>query len=514
MKMDFSGVPLTAPSRYDMAVIGTGPAGHHAAIQAAKLGKRVVAIERAQPVGGGCLRAGTIPSKTLREAVLYLTGFHQRGIYGLSYTLKQDITIQDLMFRCQQVVDNEVDVLMSQFNRNGVDMISGHASFLDPHRLEVAGPGGRRTIAADHVVIATGSLPAHASKVPVNGRTIIDADGILELPLIPKHLVVVGAGIIGMEYACIAAALGSRVTVVDQRPRVLEFVDSEISQALLYHMREAGVVFRLGEEVEEVHEEGGRVIAHTASNKIIWGDCLLFTAGRQGNTALLRLEQAGLSADGRGRITVNECFQTAQPHIYACGDVIGFPSLASVSMEQGRRAAGHAFGITESGLNPWLPYGIYTIPQISGVGRTEEELTREAVPYDFGIARYREIARGQMIGDRNGLLKLLVHDETRKVLGVHIVGEGATELIHIGQMAVGMGATLDFLVDTVFNYPTLAECYKVAALNAYNKLAATHKGRCMCPAPGFSSDEPPPARLPLLEPFARETPQHPKTRRS
>lgn len=467
-----------SPDHYDMAVVGTGPAGHHAAIQAAKLGKRVVAIERTQPVGGVCLRTGTIPSKTLREAALYLTGFRQRGIYGLNHILKPDLTIQDLMLRCRQVVESEVDVLMSQFSRNGVEILSGDASCLDAHRLEIASPAGGRTIAADNIVIATGTTPAHADKVPVNGRTIIDADGILELPHIPKNLIVVGAGIIGMEYACLAAALGSRVTVVDQRARVLEFVDSEILQALFYHMRDEGVVFRLGEEVEEVSEVDGRVTAYTTSNKVLWGDCLLYAAGRQGNTASLRLERAGLSADDRGRIPVNEFYQTAQPHIYACGDVIGFPSLASSSMEQGRLAAGHAFGVMERGLNPWLPYGIFTIPEISMVGQTEEELTRESIPYEVGIARYREIARGQIIGDRNGVLKLLVHRETRKILGAHILGEGATELVHIGQMAVAMGGTVDFLIDNVFNYPTLAECYKVAALNAYNKLAASETGRC------------------------------------
>ncbi len=455
---------------YDLAVIGTGPAGHHAAIQAAKLGKRVVAIDRRQSVGGVCLNTGTIPSKTLREAVLYLTGFRQRGIYGISYSVKSNITIQDLMFRCEQVVSNEVDVLLAQYARNGVDVMHGEATFTDPHHLHIVGPVDQETIQADYVIIATGTAPAHSPEVPVNGATIIDADGLYTLPAIPKTLTVAGAGIIGVEYACIFAALGSRVTVVDKRSDVLEFLDKEILTALQYHMREEGVAFRFGEEVTDVQDTGGKVVARTKSNKTITSDCLLYTIGRQGNTATLNLEAAGLTSDSRGRIAVDEHFQTAAPHIYACGDVVGFPSLASSSMEQGRLAAAHAFGLPSNGISPWLPYGIYTIPEISMVGKTEEELTGAGVPYEFGIARYREIARGQIIGDRNGLLKLLVHAETRKVLGVHIIGEGATELIHIGQMALALNGSLDILVENVFNYPTLAECYKVAALNAYNKL--------------------------------------------
>lgn len=455
---------------YDLVVIGTGPAGHHAAIQAAKLGKKVAAIECQEPIGGVCMNTGTIPSKTLREAVLYLTGFRQRGIYGLGYNLKPDVTIRDLMFRCEQVTRNEVDVLVSQFSRNKVEILGGRASFVDPHHLHVAGPGLEEELEADYVVIATGSAPAHTPSVPVNGSTIIDSDGIYQLLQIPKTLIVVGAGIIGIEYACMFAALGSEVTLVDKRSKVLEFVDQEVLEALMYHMREEGVVFRFGEEVTEVREDGGRVVAHTKSNKTISAECLVYTVGREGNIAGLALEQAGLAADERGRIPVNEFFQTTQSHIYACGDVIGFPALAATAMEQGRLASGHAFGLHNDPINQWIPIGIYTIPEISMVGKTEEELTAAAVPYEFGIARYREIARGQIIGDRSGLLKLLVHVETRQLLGVHILGEGATELIHIGQAVLSLGGTLDFLVSNVFNYPTLSECYKVAALDAYNKL--------------------------------------------
>lgn len=453
-----------------MAVIGTGAAGHHAAIQAAKLGKRVVAIDRHQVVGGVSLSSGTIPSKTLREAVLYLTGFRQRGIYGISYSLKPNITIQDLMFRCEQVVSSEVDVLTAQFARNGVEVMVGEASFVDPYHLKVVRFGEEEIIEADYIVVACGTSPAHSPDVPINGVTIIDCDGLYSLPAIPKSLTVVGAGVIGVEYATIFAALGTKVTVVDKRSEMLDFLDEETLNALQYHMREEGVVFRFGEEVTEVAETGGRVVAHTKSNKTISADCLLYTVGRVGNTAGLNLEAVNLTPDARGRIAVNEHVQTEVPHIYACGDVIGFPALASASMEQGRVAAAHAFGLRETPISSWLPYGIYTIPEISMVGQTEKELTETGVPYEFGIARYREIARGQIIGDRTGLLKLLVHAENRKILGVHILGEGATELIHIGQMALALGGTLDILVENVFNYPTLAECYKVAALNAYNKL--------------------------------------------
>ncbi len=456
--------------RYDLVVIGSGPAGQRAAIQAAKLKRKVAVIDRRVAVGGVCLHEGTIPSKTLREAVLYLTGFRQRGIYGLSYTLKPDIAIQDLIFRCDQCVKSEVDVLMAQFARNGVDVMHGDASFDDEHHVKVAAAGGDRMLESDFVVVACGTAPSHSPKVAVNGRTIIDSDGLYQLSSIPRSMTVVGAGIIGVEYACIFAALGAEVTLVDKRRKVLEFLDEEILEALLFHMREEGIIIRFGEEVTEVGEVNGEVVAHTKSNKTIHGDCLLYTVGREGSTRELNLANAGIEVDERGRIPVNEHFQTVRPHIYAAGDVIGFPALASTSMEQGRLAAAHAFGLHTNGISPHLPSGVFPIPEISMVGRNEEELTNDAIPYEFGMARYREIARGQIIGDRNGMLKLLVHSETRKLLGVHILGEGATELIHIGQAVLALGGTLDYLVESVFNYPTLAECYKVAALDAYNKL--------------------------------------------
>lgn len=463
-------------SDYDMLVIGTGPAGHRAAMQAAKLRKKVAVIEKGHPVGGVALHTGTIPSKTLREAVLYLTGFRQRHLYGLSYQVQSNITIKDLTFRCDECVGHEVDVLKSQFARNNVEIIPGLASFEDEHHIKVTSPDVEQHLTADNIVIACGTRPAHSATMPVNGTSIIDSDGIFSMAELPRTLTVAGAGIIGVEYACIFAALGTEVTLVDKRPRILDFLDQEILEALLYHMRGEGVIFRFGEEVTAVLTTSDRVAARTRSNKTISSECFLSSIGRMGNTQDLNLQAIGIEVDDRGRIPVNEFHQTVVPHVYAAGDVIGFPALASSSMEQGRLASAHAFGLNPHPIAPWLPYGIYTIPEISMVGDTEESLTAKAVPYEFGIARYKEIARGQIIGDRNGVLKLLVHTETRKLLGVHILGEGATELIHIGQTVMGLGGTLDFLVENVFNYPTLAECYKVAALDAYNKLGPAPDG--------------------------------------
>ena len=459
-------------NRYDLIVIGTGPGGHGAAIQAAKLGKKVAAIERSQIVGGNAVNTGTIPSKTLREAVIYLTGYLQRGIYGLGYSVKQDITIQDLTYRCQQVMQNSMQVLRSQFTRNNVDLFFGEAYFDGPHRVRVRMlDESHKDLEADYVVIATGSIPAHSDKVPVNQSTIVDSDGILSLSRIPKTLTVVGAGAIGIEYASVFAALETEVTLVDMRRDILEFLDQEILQALSYNMRQNGVTFRLGEEVTEVLEDGHQVVARTLSNKTLKSGFLLYTVGRLGATSGLNLESVGIEVDARGRIPVNEHHQSTADYIYAVGDVTGPPALASTSMEQGRLAGGHAFGLPVQGSTELLPIGIYTVPEISMVGQTEEALTRDEVPYEFGLAHYRETARGKIIGDPTGMLKLLFNAETRKLLGVHIIGEGASELVHIGQVAMALGATLDFFVDNVFNYPTLAECYKVAALDAFNKLA-------------------------------------------
>jgi NAD(P) transhydrogenase len=456
---------------FDMLVIGSGPGGQKAAIAAAKLEKRVGVIERPEMVGGVCLNTGTIPSKTLREAVLYLTGLYQREMYGQSYRVKEEITIGDLVARTRHVVGRESEVVRSQLSRNRVTLISGTASFAEPHVIEIDDSHGRtRKVSAGKIVIATGTRPARPASVAFDERTVIDSDGIVHLEHIPRSMVVAGAGVIGIEYASMFAALGTRVTVVEQRDRMLEFCDLEVVEALKYHLRDLAVTFRFGETVSAVETRPDGAIAMLRSGKKIPADTVMYSAGRQGLTGDLKLAAAGLTANARGRLTVDEFYRTAVPHIYAVGDVIGFPALAATSMEQGRLAAHHACGEPVHASRQLQPIGIYSIPEISFIGRTEDQLTEDQVPFEVGVSRYRELARGQIIGDSYGVLKVLVSLEDRKLLGVHVFGTGATELIHIGQAVMGCGGTVDYLVDAVFNYPTLAESYKVAALDATNKM--------------------------------------------
>jgi len=456
--------------QYDLIVIGSGPAGQRAAIQGAKSGKRVALVERREVVGGACISTGTIPSKTMREAVLHLTGFEYQGIYGVNYRVKEKISMGDLGFRVQHVIKTETDITQAQLSRNGIELIYGTARFVDPTHLRVESTRGVSHYQAGIIVIAAGTKPAISDKVPVNGTTIINSDQILQMPEIPKSFIVVGGGVIGVEYTCMFAALGVRVILVEKRPRLLEFADYEMVEALSYHLRDHRVTMRLNEEVESVEETPTGVVANLGSKKKISGDALLYAVGRQGNVEELDLPAAGLEADNRGRIPVDASFRTRQPNIFAAGDVIGFPSLASVSMEQGRIAAAKAFDLPVHSNPATYPYGIYTIPEISFIGKTEEQLTEEDAPYEVGVAYYREIARGQIRGDTTGRLKLIFHRETREILGVHIIGEGAAELLHIGQAVMILKGTMDYFVETVFNYPTLAECYKAAAFNGLNKL--------------------------------------------
>jgi NAD(P) transhydrogenase len=457
---------------YDLIVIGSGPAGQRAAIQGAKLGRRVALVEKREAVGGACINTGTIPSKSMREAVMHLSGYQYHGVYGMSYRVKEKITVSDLSFRVQQVVKTEIDVTTAQLSRNGIETLTGTASFVDPRRLRVENSRGQSEYEADLIVIATGTRPAESPLVPINGRTIINSDQIFALTEIPKTLIVVGGGVIGVEYASMFAALGVRVILVEKQPRLLGFVDSEMVEALCYHLRDNRVTLRLNEEVASVEETAdGKVVANLKSNKKISGDALLYAVGRQGNVDDLNLAAAGLEADERGRIAVDAQYRTARPHVLAVGDVIGFPSLASVSMEQGRMAVAQALGADERSDPANYPYGIYTIPEISFVGKTEEQLTDEDVPYEVGVAYYREIARGQIRGDTTGRLKLIFHRETKELLGVHIIGEGASEILHIGQAVLILKGTVEYFINTVFNYPTLAECYKAAAFNGVNKLA-------------------------------------------
>jgi NAD(P) transhydrogenase len=408
----------------------------------------------------------------MREAVLHLSGYLYQSIYGMNYRVKDKITVTDLSFRVQQVIKTEIDVTMAQLSRNGVDMLTGTASFIDPHHVRIENSKGQSDYEAGIIVIATGTRPAASPLVPINKRTIINSDQIFAVESIPRTLIVVGGGVIGIEYTSMFAALGVRVILIEKESKLLSFADSEMGEALCYHLRDNRVTMRLNEEVESVEEtpEGG-VVANLKSKKKISGDALLYAVGRQGNVDDLNLSAAGLEADHRGRIAVDGDYRTKQPHIYAVGDVIGFPSLASVSMEQGRIAVSRALGVNVSSDPSTYPYGIYTIPEISFVGKTEEQLTEEDVPYEVGVAFYREIARGQIRGDTTGRLKLIFHRETKEVLGVHIIGEEASEIIHIGQAVLILKGKMDYFIDTVFNYPTLAECYKAAAFNGLNKLA-------------------------------------------
>ncbi len=462
---------------YDLLVIGSGPGGQKAAIAAAKLGRRAAVIERRNMVGGVCINTGTIPSKTLREAVLYLTGLNMRELYGQNYRVKETITVQDLLARTQHVIGREIEIIRSQLFRNNVDLVHGTAKFLDPHTLVVEAPetGLERRVSAEKIVIASGTTPARPEHVDFDERRIVDSDGILSMREVPRTMLIVGAGVVGIEYASMFAALGTRVTVVERRERMLDFCDSEIVEALKFHLRDLSVSFRFGENVSRVEASENGTVTTLDSGKQIPADTVMYSAGRQGSTDALALEAAGLESDDRGRIAVDDSFRTKVDHIYAVGDVIGFPALAATSMEQGRLAAYHAFGEPANSLIALQPIGIYTIPEISYCGRTEDELTSSSVPYEVGISRYRELARGQITGDSYGMLKLLVSTETRHLLGVHVFGSYATEIVHIGQAIMTCGGTVDHLVDTVFNYPTLSEAYKVAALDAVNKMRAVRR---------------------------------------
>ncbi len=462
---------------YDLVVIGSGPAGHSAAIQATKVGKRVAMIEREGVVGGASVNTGTIPSKTLREAVMHLSGYNQRGIYGQDYRVKKKIVMDDLLHRTDHVISREIAVAHHQLMRNSVEVISATGSFVDPHtlRLNDLATGGDRDITADNIVIAVGTVCSLDPNIPFDGARIFVSDDLLKLKTLPKRLAVIGAGVIGSEYATIFAALGVRVTIIDKRKRLLDFLDWEITDALTHHMRNNRVTLRLGEEVSGVEpyddDQGAHVRITLASGKQVISEKTLYAIGRTGATDALNLAAAEIEVDSRSRISVNKNYQTNQDHIYAVGDVIGFPSLAATSMEQGRLASCHAFGVPAHSVPELFPFGIYTIPEISVVGKNEQQLTSDGVPYEVGKASYKEIARGQIIGDRTGLLKLIFHIETRKLLGVSIIGEGATELIHIGQAVLSYNGDIDYFVDTVFNYPTLAECYKTAALDGINRLS-------------------------------------------
>jgi NAD(P) transhydrogenase len=464
--------PVTGNNCYDLVVIGSGPAGQKAAICAAKMRKKVAVIERKRSIGGVCVNTGTIPSKTFREAVMYLSGLRQRTFYGRGYVVKDQIAMQDLIFRSDAVMAREIEVIKSQLRRNRVTVLEGNAHFIDDHRVEVLSDMGSTVVQGDYFVIACGTRPAHDAQIPIDGKRIFDSDQVHELQEVPRELIVVGAGIIGLEYASMFAALGTKVTLLDQRPVLLDFADREIVESLCFQLRQLGTVFRLGEKVVAVgfDEDRDRVFAQLESSKTVKAQALLYAVGRRANSDQLNLEVIGLQTDGRGKLTVDQHYQTAVPYVYAAGDVVGFPALASTSMEQGRLASCHIFGVASPIPANLIPYGVYTIPEISMVGATEEQLTRDKTPYEIGIARYAELAKGQMLGDEQGFLKLIFDPATLKLFGVHIIGDRAAEIVHIGQAVLAMGGTIEYFRDTVFNYPTLAEAFKVAALDGLNKL--------------------------------------------
>jgi NAD(P) transhydrogenase len=458
-------------SEYDLVVIGSGPAGQKGAIAAAKAGKRVAIIDRTVMIGGVSVHTGTIPSKTIREAIFQLAGFAVKALYGEGLRRHSGISVQAVSSRVSTIVERETDVVRAQLTRNGIAIHQGSALFIDPHTVEVQGNGEGTRVKAGKILVACGTRPAHSPEIPFDNHRIVDTDHLADLGGLPKEIIVVGAGVVGLEYASFMTALGATVTLIDQRPTVLEFVDREIVEALSYHLRRLGVTFRLAEKVTHVGIDPvrDRVVAELESGKKVQGDALVYAVGRQANGDQLHLEAAGLAADLRGRLKVNQFFQTDVPHIYAAGDVIGFPALASTSMEQGRLAACHMFGIPFEHIPDLLPYGIYTIPEVSMIGPTEETLTSHRVPYEVGIAKYFELAKSMMLGDEAGMLKLLFHPETHQLLGVHAFGQRATEIIHIGQAVLFYGGSVEYFRDMVFNYPTLAEAYKVAALNGLNK---------------------------------------------
>lgn len=457
---------------FDLIVIGSGPAGQKAAVAAAKDGRRVLVVERGGDVGGVCVHTGTIPSKALRESVVVLTGVRARGVNGLRIEMDDRLGVEDLISHTAAIVATETRVVREQMARNGITLIRGEASFASDRSVSVATSSGERVFTTDRIVIAVGTEPSRPPVIPFDDLRVFDSSTILGLSRLPKRMLIVGAGVIGVEYACIFANLGVSVDMTDRRRQLLNFVDRELVAALADHMREKGVRLRMGEDIASIETTAPVLTVTLTGGERLETDAILYVQGRVAATGALRLERAGIAAGKGGQLAVNANYQTAVPHIYAVGDVIGFPSLASTSMEQGRIAGSHAFGIPVESFPDLLPFGIYTIPEISMVGRSEEQLSADGVPFAAGRAHYREIARGHLVGDHDGLLKILFAPDTRKLLGVHALGNGATELIHIGQAVIAFGGTIDYFVASVFNYPTFAECYRVAALDGINRLRA------------------------------------------
>jgi NAD(P) transhydrogenase len=460
---------------FDLVVIGSGPGGQKAAIQALKLGKRVAVIEANPAIGGNCLYDGTIPSKSFREAIMHLSGYKERSHYGQAYRVKQNIEMKDLNDRTDHISKDIEQTIRSQLLRNKSEIIIGFASIVDNETIKVKIDRTERLIRTEKIIIATGTRPWRLNSFDFDGTTILDSNDILRMNRIPTSLTVVGGGVIGCEYGSMFSALGTKVTILEQRDSILSFLDTEIIDSLVYTLRQQKTNIITGDKVIRCTKTpDGRAATYLESGRRIISEVLLVSAGRVGNTEGLNLSAVGIEANQRGLIKVNESYQTEVPNIYAVGDVIGVPALASTSMEQGRRAACHAFGLDDHCFEIPLPYGIYSIPEIGMVGSTETELRANKIPYEFGIARFSELERGKIIGDNSGVLKLLFHRNTLRLLGVHIIGEGATELVHVGQTVMGFQGGIDYFVHAVFNYPTLAQVYKTAALDGWNKVIASY----------------------------------------
>ena len=460
---------------FDLCVIGSGPGGQKAAIQAAKLGHSVCVVERMEVVGGVAINTGTIPSKAFREAVIRTTG-NQDPLSARANVTAGRVTMEALRASCQRIIATEIEIVRAQLERNGVHVINGHARFIDRTTIEITSSQETVKIQSDSVLIASGTTPARPEAVPFDGQNVITSDDLLGLTRLPKSLIVVGGGVIGTEFASMFSQLGVRVTLIERSPRVLKFLDAQIGEALQYHLRDHGMTLRLSEDIDVIEriddgDDQAQVHVNLKSGKKVQAEALLYCLGREGATADLNLPAVGLEPGRYGKLSVDESYQTAVEGVYAVGDVIGWPSLASTSMDQGRVAASRLFGGPPVEATRLFPFGIYSIPEISMVGQHEDDLTEAEIPYESGIARYRETARGQLIGDERGMLKILFHPRTLEVLGVHIIGTGATELIHIGQAVMALGGTLEYFAATAFNYPTLAECYKIAALGGLNKVA-------------------------------------------
>jgi len=459
---------------YDMVVIGSGPGGQKAAIQAGKLGKRVLVVDSRAKLGGICLHDGTIPSKSFREAILHLSGFRERGHYGRAYRVKEQITMEDLTDRTNGIVTSIEQTIRSQLTRNNIEVLAGFASLVDPHQVKIHTGKREEFVSTEFVVIATGTRPFQPKAFEFDGKIILDSDTILQMKKMPRSLSVVGGGVIGCEYGTMFATLGVKVTIVEARSGLLGFVDRELVDTLVYKLRDQKAHIITDDKVIRCSvSPDGRAVTYLESGKRIVTDVLLVSAGRQGNIQGLGLDAVGVSVSDRGIITVNEHYQTSIPNIYAVGDVIGAPALAATAIEQGRAAACHAFDLRDFAPKLPIPYGIYTIPEIGSVGKTEEELSKLKVPYEVGIARFNEVERGKIVGEDSGVLKILFHRGTLQLLGVHVIGDQASELVHIGQTVMAFEGGIDTLCHMVFNYPTLSQAYKTAALDGLNKVVST-----------------------------------------